>query len=364
MYIFLALFFAFLSASEVPGQPYFNGDGALVLASNDFENFTADPELEKARADYLYDKFLNDPQWHHKFFLEMIPTYNLYINQCFSEKSEKNRLMLQEKIIAMYPTALFEKCSGPKCPYSDSKVEEEFIGACSDALADSIKKRTNSLLHVVLYASRSLATEGRILLKVFEDASLTQFSKNLIIHCIDPIYESVDEGVSKRIVFVKASFRKLLKKLKAPESNLKIEDVTFNRSVKDFFKLLATPVQDSKDKEYYINPSLLVFGIDFDHKAYLKTGSVSDLQELLGRYQDASVVLALQKAPRDISIVKARADALVILQKTQDSLSGSLTKNTKLFIKFTGLSMVMYILAQQYRLPFSVRYNLLKLRWK
>jgi hypothetical protein len=318
MYIFLALFFAFLSASEVPGQPYFNGDGALVLPSNDFENFTADPELKKARAGYLYDRFLNDHQWHLDFMEKIVPAYADYIFKISSMRSEEERLFLKEQVIAMYPTALFGNCVSSKCPYSYDKLQRMYTSGCSDALARFIRKATDRPLHLVLYASGYLATEGRILLQTFQNPSLMQLSKNLIVHCIDPIYKSIENGGSISTSFVMPSFKKLLKDGKPAGSKLKIKGVSFNTSVAEFLKLLATSAEDrSKDKEYYINPLLLVFGIDFDKEAYLKTGSVAHLQQLLGRYQDASLVLALKTGPEEISVIRDMEIALTVLKERQ-----------------------------------------------
>ena len=356
MYIFLVLFFTFLSAHEVPEQPYFNAHGALVLPDNDFKKFTANPELKKARATYLYDKFLNDPKWHDEFAERVGLSYSdIILTKYFFAKSEDERCLLKETIIAMYPTPLFRKCSGLKCPYSNPEVEKQFIDGCSDALARFISEPTDRPLHLVLYASGCLGTEGRILLKFFQNPSFMKLSKNLIVHCIDPMYESVENGGSLETFFMMPSFKKLLKEGKPAESKFKIKGVSFNTSVEEFLNLLAISARDeNKDRKYYINPSLLVFGIDFDKREYLKTGSVTHLQQLLAGYQDASVVLALQQAPGDIAIVKDRAKALKILQRTQNSLSGSLTKNTKLFIKFTKFSMVAYIFNQQHKLPFSI----------
>ena len=323
MYIFLVLFFTFLSAHEVPEQPYFNAHGALVLPDNDFENFTANPELKKARATYLYDKFLNDPKWHDEFAERVGLSYSdIILTKYFFAKSEDERCLLKETIIAMYPTPLFRKCSGLKCPYSNPEVEKQFIDGCSDALARFISEPTDRPLHLVLYASGYLGTEGRILLKFFQNPSFMKLSKNLIVHCIDPIYKSIENGGSVASFFMMPSFKKLLKEGKPAESNFKIKGVSFNKSVAEFLKLLAFSARDkNKDRKYYINPSLLVFGIDFDCEGYLKMGSVTHLQQLLARYEDASVVLALEKEPRMIAIIGDRPSALAVLRQRQDSLT-------------------------------------------
>jgi hypothetical protein len=321
MYIFLALFFAFLSASEVPGQPYFNRDGALVLPSNDFENFTADPELKKARATYLYDKFLNDPQWHNKFVLQMYRYMNIFVKQ-YSATPDQYRSMFKEHVISVYPTALFMNCMNPECLYIHPKIQRNFIERSCRVLADFISKPTDRPLHLVFYASGGMETEGRILLQTFQNPSLMQLPKNLIVHCIDPVYKSIEKGGFVGNDFMRSCFKKLLKEGKPTESKLKIKGVSFNTSVAEFLKLLAASSEDgNRDKEHYINPSLLVFGIDFDKDVFLKTGSVTDLQKLLKRYEDASVVLALEPEPKEIVIIEDRPSALAVLQQRQNSLS-------------------------------------------
>ena len=320
MYIFLALFFTFLSASEDSDRLYFEGNSA-ELPSDRLQRFVGNPLLKKERAAYLYDKFLNNPQWHNKFVSQMYSYMDEFLKFCLVTPGQ-SRSMFEEHVISVYPTALFMNCMNPDCLYLQPKIQRDFIDTSCKVLADFISKPTDRPLHLVFYASGCLATEGRIVLQTFQNQSLMELPKDLIVHCIDPMYESAEGHKSRMISLMKSSFKKLLKEGKPAESRLKIKGVSFNRNVAEFLKLLAVSSEDrNKDKRYYINPSLLVFGIDFDKKEYLETGSVTHLQQLLARYEDASVVLALEKDPRRIAIIGDRPSALAVLRQRQDSLT-------------------------------------------